>query len=199
MGERMVPPYSFPLRGESKHRFAMKKRSGRDMKNSTGIASVLCCVVLLSSGLLAAEPASGWRGNATGLWPHAKAPLEWQRLAHGALEGMRAQADRPTQTGPGDAPAVRKGLIAEWLVLGPFSVRDAVENLDDDLIGGEAAISPTTGQRTAEQEWRPVAGTLDDPLVFGTAVLPWVEIGDVDRFERNRIGFAHAHIYSPRG
>lgn len=169
------------------------------MKMPSWIVIGGCCLVFFASSLLAAEPASGWRGNATGLWPNSKAPLEWQRLAHGALEGMRAQANRPTQAGAGDAPAAPKGLIAEWLVLGPFSVRDAVENFDDDLLGGKTKVSPTVGERTAELEWRRVAGTLDDPMVFGTAGLPWVELAKPDRFERNRIGYAHTHIYSPRG
>jgi outer membrane protein assembly factor BamB len=78
-------------------------------------------------------------------------------------------------------------------------VGDSAKNLDDDLIGGEATVSPTGGQTTAEKQWRRVAATLDDPLVFGTAVLPWVELAKEDDFERNRIAYAHAHIYSPRG
>jgi hypothetical protein len=168
------------------------------MKNSIWIVTGFC-LVMFSVDLIAAEPASGWRGNATGLWPDAKASLEWQRLAQGALEGMRAQADRPTQAGQGNAPAVRKGLIAEWLVLEPFAVGDSVENLDDDLIAGESAISPTAGELTAELKWKRVAATLDDPMVFGTAVLPWVELEKEESFARNRIGYAHAHVYSPRG
>ncbi|MFT5523938.1 MAG: hypothetical protein ACI9HK_001887 [Pirellulaceae bacterium] len=169
------------------------------MKNTIWIAFVGFCIAMHSLSLLADEPASGWRGNATGLWPHAKAPLQWGRLAHGSLEGMRAQADRPSQDGGDKAPAVQKGLIAEWLVLGPFSVQDSVENLDDDLLGGESDVSPTTGQTTAEKQWRRVAGTLDDPLVFGTAVLPWVELVKPESFENNRVAYAHAHLYSPRG
>ena len=161
--------------------------------------AISCCLAILSANLMAAEPASGWRGNSTGLWPNSKAPLEWHRLAHGALEGMRCQANRPTQAGPGEAPAVPKGLIAEWLVLGPFSVRDSVENLDDDLLGGETDVSPLTGGRTEGLEWRRVAGTLDDPMVFGTATLPWVQLAKPDQFERNRISYAVTHIYSPRG
>lgn len=67
------------------------------MKNFIWIATGAFCLAMFTVNLLAVEPASGWRGNATGLWPDAQAPLEWKRLAHGALEGMRAQADRPTQ------------------------------------------------------------------------------------------------------
>jgi hypothetical protein len=90
------------------------------MKNFIYIAMGGACLALLVLNAPAAEPAAGWRGNATGLWPDAKAPIEWKRLAHGALEGMRAQADRPMLSSEGKAPKapkVRKGLIAEWLVL----------------------------------------------------------------------------------
>ncbi|MFT4547320.1 MAG: outer membrane protein assembly factor BamB [Pseudoalteromonas tetraodonis] len=169
------------------------------MKHPKQIAIYGLFLALFSMPLAAAEPASGWRGNATGLWPDTKAPTSWKRLAHGAIEDMRAQADQPSKPGAGKAPAVRKGLIAEWLVLGPFSVHDSVENFDDDLVGGEALLSPTSGQRSGGKEWRRVAGTLDDPMVFGTAVLPWVELEPVDSFAGNRIYYAHAHVYSPRG
>ena len=169
------------------------------MKKSIRYAISGACLAMCAWNATAAEPASGWRGNATGLWPDTNAPTEWKRLAHGALEEMRAQADRPTQSGAGAAPAVRKGLVAEWLVLGPFSVGDSVANLDDDLIGGETEVSPTSGESTAKKSWRRVTATLDDPLVFGTAVLPWVELAKEDDFERNRVAYAHTHIYSPRG
>jgi len=168
-------------------------------KNRIGIATGGFCLALFAVNVLAAESASGWRGNATGLWPETKTPLEWRRLAHGALEGMRAQADRPQQVDASDAPAVRKGLIAEWLVLGTFSVDDSVGNFDADLIGGVEDALPTSGQRIAELTWRRVKATLDDPMVFGTAVLPWVELAKEDDFARNRVAYAHAYVYSPRG
>ncbi len=169
------------------------------MKPSATFVVAISCLALFSASLQAGEPATGWRGNATGLWPTSKAPLEWHRLAHGALEGMRAQANRPTQADAGNAPAAPKGLIAEWLVLGPLTVSDSVEKFDDDLLGGEAAAIPTAGDKAAGLEWKRMAGTLDDPMVFGTAGLPWVELAKPDQFEPNRIGYAHAHVYSPRG
>src|SRR5579871_2141706 len=33
----------------------------------------------------AADVASGWRGNGTGLWPDTTAPLNWSRIAKGAM------------------------------------------------------------------------------------------------------------------
>jgi hypothetical protein len=72
-----------------------------------------------------AEPVSGWRGNQTGLWPNASPPIEWHRKPVGALEGLRASATRPKDDKPGDAPLVEKGLIRDWLVVGPFAVEDS--------------------------------------------------------------------------
>jgi len=117
----------------------------------------------------------------------------------GRWKGCELRPIGLTQSGVSNAPAVRKGLITEWLVLGPFSVADSVRNIDDDLLGGEAAVSPSAGETTAKLKWRRIAATLDDPLVFGTAVLPWVELEKPGDFERNHIGYAHAHVYSPRG
>jgi hypothetical protein len=54
----------------------------------------------------ATDPASGWRGNGTGLWPNADPPLEWGRTPRGALEGLRAGRNRPQGQGPGEAPLV---------------------------------------------------------------------------------------------
>jgi outer membrane protein assembly factor BamB len=163
-------------------------------------AGLWCCVSLLSSLAMGGEPASGWRGNATGLWPNSTAPLEWHRLAHGAMEGMRAQAGRPTGVEVSDAtPRVQKGLIAEWLKLGPLTVRDSVANLDDDLLGGEADASPTVGEKSAGAEWQKIAGKVDDIMEFGAAGLPWVPLAKPDEFQRNRVAYAHTYLHSPRG
>jgi hypothetical protein len=155
--------------------------------------------VILSAGAFAAEPVSGWRGNATGLWPECTALLEWHRLAHGAMEGLRGQANLPQLAEVGDAPLVRKGLPAEWLVLGPFTVADSVANLDDDLLGTEKGASPNAGDQTAGFAWRKIAPKQDDPMDFGAAVLPWVELAKPEEFEKSRIAYAHTWIYSPRG
>ena len=92
-----------------------------------------------------------------------------------------------------------KGLIPEWLVLGPLTVSDSVEKFDDDLLGGESQVSPVSGEQVAGAAWRKVAGTLDDPMVFGTAGLPWVTLAKPEEFKHNCVAYAHAHLYSPRG
>src|SRR5438309_2195008 len=118
------------------------------------IALLMECLIIDSSP--AGEPATGWRGNGTGLWPESTAPIEWSRIAHGAMEGMCSQANCPAKADKENAPAVKKGLIAEWLVLGPLPVADSVKEFDKDLLGGEATAEPTSGDQAAGQAWRKI-------------------------------------------
>ncbi len=151
----------------------------------------------------AGEPATGWRGNGTGLWPECKAPLTWSRIAHGAMEGMKAQAGRPRE--PQDAseekaPAVRKGLVPEWLVLGPIGVADSVKGFDNDLLGGETTAMPNAGDRTAGAAWQKITAPFDDPMVFGTAGFPWIDfVKPADGYKPNQIAYAATYLFSPRG
>ena len=169
------------------------------MNQTLRLAVGLCAVVLMSPPGLGAEPASGWRGNATGLWPDSKAPTQWHRLAHGAMEGLRAQATLPADADAGKATLVSKGLVSQWLVLGPLAVADSVKNFDDDLLAGEATVSPTFGDSAASSTWQQVAAPWDDPMIFGSAELPFVDLAKAKGFEQNRIAYAHAYLYSPRG
>ena len=163
------------------------------------VCSLLALLGLLAATTPAAEPASGWRGNGTGLWPACTAPVEWHRLAHGAIEGARAQADRPAGADAKDAPPLAKGLIGQWLTLGPFTVDDSVSKFDLDLLAGEAQASPAAGERTADRVWQSFTPPRDDPYIFGTAALPYVEFAKPEDFAPNRVSYAHAYVFSPRG
>src|SRR5262249_31254040 len=125
---------------------------------------ILLGMFLLTTPALASDPVSGWRGNGTGLWPEARPPLEWYRLPRGALDGLRATAKRPAKGGPGNAPLVEKGLIRDWLVLGPFSVKDSVQDFDKDVLGGEASVEPTAGDKVGQRSWTPATVSPDDPM-----------------------------------
>ncbi len=169
------------------------------MRIGSCVWSCICCLGMVSIAW-GGEPATGWRGNATGLWPDSTAPLEWHRLAHGAMEGMRSQTTRPAGAEvPSTASVVQKGLLPEWLVLGPLTIADSVKNLDDDLLGGEADIAPTAGDKTAGLEWHKIVAKVDDPMDFGAAVLPVVSLIKPEEFQRNRVAYAHAYLHSPRG
>src|SRR6478672_3528212 len=115
-------------------------------------------ILLIGFPLLAAEPTSGWRGNGTGLWPDATPPLEWHRLPLGAMEGMRASAEPPKGKDAGESPLVLKGLMRDWLVVGPFTVENSLKDIDRDLLGGEANIEPASGQKIGDLAWKPLAG-----------------------------------------
>jgi outer membrane protein assembly factor BamB len=147
-----------------------------------------------------AEPAAtGWRGNGTGLWPDATPPLEWSRAPRGALDGLRAVAARPSSDRPGDAPLVEKGLLRDWLVIGPFPVKDSVRDLDADALKGEATARPAAADRADGLAWTKAAVGPDDFMVFGTAELPWLNLAKVFGYKKNQIGYAHTCLYSPRG
>lgn len=148
---------------------------------------------------LSAEPANGWRGNGTGLWPDSKPPLTWHRLPRGAMETLRCTANKPAGTEPGDAPRVVKGLMRNWLVLGPFAVEDSSKDFDKDFIGNEGTIEPSLGTKTAEKEWKAATVPPDDIMVFGTAELPWLDLAKAIGYARNQVAYAHTYLYSPRG
>ena len=146
---------------------------------------------------IATEPTSGWRGNRTGLWPEAQTPIEWSRIPHGATEGLRCRANRPADAEAGDSTVVEKGLIREWLMLGPYPVADSEKNFNDDVMIREAFVEPTAGttpianSEGADLEWKPLTSPADDPMVFGTAEVPWLDVGKAVGFKINQLAYAH--------
>ena len=171
------------------------------MKTTFFPAAVAAALIL---GLLmpiafSAEPVGGWRGNGTGVWTQGKPPLEWHRLPRGAVVGLRAQTNRPTNDQPGDAALVDKGQVREWLVLGPFAVKDSAAEFDHDPLGGEDAVKPSLGDKLADREWKLAAVKPDDPMVFGEAGLPWLDFAPHLGFKQNQLGYAHVWLYSPSG
>jgi hypothetical protein len=147
----------------------------------------------------AADPVSGWRGNGTGLWPDARPPVEWGRIPHGAVEGLRCQANRPAGEKAEKAPLVEKGLLRDWLVLGLFAVADSVKDFDQDLLRGEATVEPSPGDKSGVLEWKAASTPTDDIWVFGATELPWLDLAKVVGFKRNQIAYAHTYVFSPRG
>lgn len=158
---------------------------------------LLALVLLSPVGAVAADPVSGWRGNQTGLWPDAKPPLEWHRIPRGALDGLRAS----TKVLKDEAAAepVLKGLLREWLVIGPFAVDDSVKNFDHDALGGESKAEPAEGKKVGEVAWKAVTSPADDVTVFGTAELPFLDLAKAVGFKNNQFAYAHTYLYSPRG
>jgi hypothetical protein len=94
---------------------------------------------------------------------------------------------------------VEKGLIREWLIIGPFAVSDSEKNFDDDPLNGESATHPTNGEKVGEQEWKSLTAPGDDPMQFGTAEVPWLDVGKAVGFKINQLAYAHTYLFSPRG
>ena len=143
----------------------------------------------------AGEPVSGWRGNQTGLWPEASPPLHWSRVPKGALENAR-QSAFPLKDAPLDqSPLLMKGLTRLWKVLGPFE--PASSDIAKDDQPGEGDWSP---ERSPEgRVWESLQAPEDDVQVFGTAELPWLEVGKAIKAKHRQVAFAHAYLHSQRG
>src|SRR5207244_862117 len=107
----------------------------------------------------------------------------------GALDGMCGQSARPNRPGAGDAPLVKKGLLRDWLVLGPFAVKDSVRDLDQECVKGEANLEPSLVVKVDELTWKTASVPADDVTVFSTAELPWLDLAKVVGFKRNQIAY----------
>jgi hypothetical protein len=147
----------------------------------------------------ASEPTSGWRGNGTGLWPEAKVTTEWSRIPHRSTERLWCRGNPSPNEKPGATEVVEKGLIREWLVIGPFGVADSEKNFDDDLLNGESLVEPNVGNNIGDHKWTPLTSPADDPMVFGTADVPWLDVGKAVGFKINQLAYAHTYLFSPRG
>jgi outer membrane protein assembly factor BamB len=148
---------------------------------------------------LAGEPSSGWRGNGTGLWPEAKTPAAWQRIPRGAMDGLRCAANRSTVDAPAMPRPVEKGLIRDWLIVGPFVVADSVKDFDQDFLSGEANAEPAAGDKAGDKTWSVMTAPPDDFMVFGTAEMPWLDLAKPLGFAKNQVAYAHTNLHSPRG
>ena len=165
------------------------------------VAAIVGTLLLqvVAAATLAGEPVGGWRGNRTGLWPEGNPPLVWRRIAKGAMEGLRCQGGKPAGGNAADAPLVEKGLLRDWLVLGPFPVEDSDRDFDRDPLGGEAAVQPAVGDTLADRSWQRATVPPDDFMVFGTAELPWLDLAKAVGFARNQVAYAHTYLHSQRG
>jgi outer membrane protein assembly factor BamB len=164
------------------------------------LAALLCSLLAFTPSSADPGVANGWRGNGTGLWPDAHPPLEWSRLPKGLMADLRARVERPDGKAAGDAPRLERGLIRDWLVLGPFAVKDSVRDFDQAQLADETTLRPSGGDKLGALAWKPLTATLDDRWVFGTAVLPSANLAAaVGGFKPNQVAYAHTYLHSPRG
>ena len=183
---------------------AAAKEEGAWMKTPIGR------IVLASIGLLMLLPVwchaqmsapvntVGWRGNWTGLYPEADPPVAWGRLQKGLVAGMTCQATKPTGPAKSGQP-MDKGLIRDWLVIGPFAVADSVKDFDKEQIPGEAELRPNFGDKVGDLAWRRLEiKKQPDYIYWGTALLERVEIDKEFGRKPNRIIYALTYLHCER-
>jgi outer membrane protein assembly factor BamB len=158
---------------------------------------------LLAAWSCPADPgiANGWRGNGTGLWPDARPPLEWSRTPKGVVADLRTRADRPPDRDKlGDGVPLAKGLVRDWLVVGPFAVKDSVSDFDKAQLADEATVQPAEGDKVGDLAWKKLTPPLDDPWAFGPVDLPWTDLAaTLGGYKPNQTSYAHAYLFTPRG
>jgi outer membrane protein assembly factor BamB len=148
-----------------------------------------------------ADTATGWRGNGTGLWPDSHPPLEWRRIPKGVLAGLRARAERPDDKAAPNGAPLAKGLVRDWLVLGPFPVADSVRDFNKEQLAGEAAAQPAAGDNAGALTWKKMAAQLDYPWKgFGPTENAWADLTtSVGGYKRSQVAYAHTYLFAPRG
>jgi outer membrane protein assembly factor BamB len=74
-----------------------------------------------------------------------------------------------------------------------------VRDFDRDFLGSETAVEPAAGQKVGDRVWTAATVPPDDIMVFGTAQMPWLDVGMAVGFQRNQLAYAHCYLFSPRG
>lgn len=152
----------------------------------------LAPVARAAEGAVAAsQPAYGWRGNLTGLFPQAQVPAEWSNVSAGPAEGMKCTTTQPADGGGDkDAAPVTKGLVGQWLVIGPFTVADGSKDFDRELVPDEAKATPRIDEKVGELAWRYAKPSSDGVSFWSINVTP-----NPTKGPPNRVGYATTCLY----
>ena len=163
--------------------------------------------VILLAGVLATSVCSGeeplktfgWRGNWTGLFPDARPPLEWARIAKGAVAGMTCQAARPADDAPKSGQSAKDGLLRDWVVIGPLSVADSLKDFDKEQVSGEAGLKPAEGEKIGDLAWQRLQiPKKPDYESWGTTELDWLDVGKLIGYKVNQVAYACTYIFCER-
>ncbi len=192
-------------------------------------APLLCMLAWAAAGLMphtasAAEPEAlgsagftptpnrpvGWRGDWTGRFPGAKPPMQWSRRVKGITGQLWYQAERPSGQPAGDSHPLRYFTIKQWLVTGPFTVEDPAQDIDRDLLGGEARVEPASAGNSM---WKPLrtgidtqsthyhnegtCGDLNVDFVYVFGNLPESGMIKPPTALNNKLAYAHTYVHSP--
>ena len=141
----------------------------------------------------------GWRGNWTGRFPEANPPVRCGRTAKGILAGLTYQAARPAEQSARGSQSIEDGLIRDWLVIGPFPVKDSVEEFDADQLAGEAEVQPDEGNAVGGLMWkRLIVEKPPDYERWGTTELDWIDVAEVVGYKPNQLAYSHTYLHCRR-
>src|SRR5512136_3510271 len=82
----------------------------------------------------------GWRGDWTGRFSGASPPMEWSRRVKGITGEIKYQAAKPSGEPGRDSFPLEYFTLKEWLVAGPFTMKDPAKDMEKDFLGGEDRI-----------------------------------------------------------
>lgn len=141
----------------------------------------------------ASQPAYGWRGNLTGLFPKAQVPAEWSNVSTGPGEGLKCTTTQPAAADDKDATPVTKGLVTQWLVIGPFPLKDAGKEFDLEQIPDEGHAAPRIGDKVGELAWHFAQPASDGVSFYGVNATPTPGKG-----QRCQAGYATTCLYAAK-
>ena len=161
-----------------------------------GLAGLLVFLeVVCFAGPTGVADSVGWRGNWTGRYPDAEAPTEWGRINRGVTSVTFCSAAKPAGPQKAGQP-LDKGLIRDWLVIGPFPVEDSVGDFDKEQIPGEDALGPKEGDEVGDLTWRRLELEKQlDYVRWGTTELERLDIDKAFGKTPNHIVYAHTYLY----
>ena len=141
----------------------------------------------------------GWRGNWTGLYPDANPPAEWGRIPSGVLAGLTCQAAKPADAAAKSGQPIEKGLLRDWLLIGPFEVANSAKGLAAEQIPGEAELAPKAGDKAGGLTWqRAEIKKKPNYEVWGTPALDWLDPDEILGFKPNTTVYAFTNLYAER-
>jgi outer membrane protein assembly factor BamB len=154
----------------------------------------------------------GWRGDWSGRFVGATPPTTWSRRVRGITTALRYQAAKPGGDPGKDSRQLEYFTLKDWLVAGPFSVKDPVKDIDQDFLGGEPVVQPAEGGKK-DATWKLLRADVETQSRHdhneGTCGQSYVDFvyafgkfteGPGTKVEgdfTNKVAYAHTYIYSP--
>ncbi len=127
------------------------------------------------------ESFTGWRGNASGLYPDSSPPLKWGKVSR-LMSGLRCSAAKPKGNAAEGSPAYW-GAVTEWLILGPLPAEEG-KGIEKEFFK-EAECQPSIDEKVNGIAWRlhkSSANMIDLARVFGK--------------DARGVAYAHSYLWS---